>query len=94
MNARLGIDGVDPGACCGIDVTRADPEAVHVRFEYEIASAPVVGHLVPRTCHPEDPSLVAEAVDRLVSGDDFSPAESEEKALSAAIASCASEAVR
>jgi hypothetical protein len=36
---------------------------VNVRLENEVASAPVVGHLCPLTCHPENPSLVAEAVD-------------------------------
>lgn len=47
--SRSLIDRVDPRMCSGIDgfeVVRAKPEAVDVRFEYEVAPAPVVCHLV------------------------------------------------
>jgi hypothetical protein len=51
-----------------LDVAWAEPEAVNVRFDEEVASAPVVRHLGPVAFAPEEPGLVAEAVDLLVLG--------------------------
>jgi hypothetical protein len=62
------VDRIDPGTCGGIDVGWAVPEAVKVRFDNEVASAPVVGHLCAVAFGPEEPGLVAEPCDLLVLG--------------------------
>src|SRR5436190_8171263 len=60
------VNLVYPGACGAAAVTWAEPEALHVRFDNEVAAAPVVCHLCPVGFRPEEPSLVAKAVHLLV----------------------------
>ena len=61
--SRSFVDRFNPGTRGGADVTRAEPEALTVRFDDEVASAPVICDLRPIGLRPEEPGLVAEAVD-------------------------------
>ena len=95
VTARLSVDDGGPGTCGAVDVAGAGSVAVDVRLDDEVVSPPVVCHLHPVRYHPENPGVVTETVDLPVSGDvSESPAHPREKALKAAIASCAMEESR
>src|SRR6476620_3472234 len=63
------VDRLGPVTCCASDIGRADPKALQVCFDNEIATSPVVCHLRAVGVRLEEPALVAEVIDRLVLGD-------------------------
>ncbi len=62
------VDRVDPSAGRGVNVTRTRSEAVNVRFDDEVPSAPVIRHLRSTAADPQSPGFVSEVVDLLVLG--------------------------
>src|SRR5690242_5868043 len=64
------VNRFGPGTRCAGNIGRAEPEALDVGLDNEVATSPVVRHLGSVGVRLEEPTLVTEVIDRLVLGDD------------------------